>query len=122
MSTNLRIKIANILIGIYGLFVLINSLLYYLILIPGETNIIRGILRVFGVSLIAYYLFKRNKFAYWLALVYSCVWAILGIFGIILISSSIGLSLELFINLIPVALLLTSFGLLLPREVRAQFK
>jgi hypothetical protein len=122
MTNNLKINIAALLIFLYGAFVLINALVYYFVLFPGETDIFRGILRVVGTGLIVYYLYKRNKYAYWFALIGSCILSILGILSVILVSTSMGFDVEGAINLIPVGLLIGTFILLLQTEVRKQFR
>lgn len=122
MNTNKRITLAIIFLSLYGAFVLINALTYYFILLPGETNLFRAVLRVFGVGLLSYFLFKRSKAVYWITLVASCILAILGILGVILISGSVGFNLEGLFNLIPALLLLVTSSLLLSKEVRKEFK
>lgn len=120
--TNKKIGIATALISLYATFVLINALVYYFLLLPGETNLSRGLVRAIGSFVIAYYVYKRNKPAYWVAFMGSCLLAVLGILATILLSTSTDGSLSVFINLIPVALLLPVFFLLFPKEVRAEFK
>lgn len=122
MSINSKINLAAILIGVYGIFVLINALAYYFILLPGETDIFRAILRVVGTGILAYGLSKRNKLAYWVALMASCAWAGLGILWISLTSIFIGFNPGGVVNVILTFLLIVTFILLLPKETREQFK
>lgn len=117
----MRIKISSLLISAYGLFVLANALIYYFVLLPGETDILRGIIRAVGAFIIAYYLYRRNKFAYWVALGGSGLIAVLGIISVVLLSS-LGVDPAVFITLIPVALLISAFILLLPKQIRTEFK
>jgi hypothetical protein len=122
MTNNLKINIAVSLIFLYGAFILINALIYYFILLPGETDIVRGILRAIGTGLIAHYLFKKNKYSYWFALIASGIFAALGILSVILVSTFMGFDVEGLINLIPPGLLIGAFILLLQAEVRKQFQ
>ena len=121
MTHELRIKIASLLISAYGFFVLANAFIYYFVLLPGETDIFRGIIRAAGAFIIAYYLYKRNKFAYWVALGGSGLIAALGIISVVLLSS-VTVDPAVFINLIPVVILISAFILLLPKQVRSEFK
>lgn len=123
MPTDSKINLATILIGTYGVFVLVNALTYYFFLLPGETDIFRALVRVGSVGIVCYYLYQRNKMAYWVALVGSCLLGVLGILSIIFISISTGFDIEMMLNFAPIVVLLTvSFILLLPQGVRNKFE
>lgn len=121
MNEKLKINIVSGLMGAYGLFVLVNALVYYFLILPGETDIFRGIIRATGSFFIAYYLYKKHKFAYWIALVFSGILSVLGIFGIIMMMNTKVVWTNYLFS-IPIVIFVFIFFILIQKKVRLEFK
>jgi hypothetical protein len=121
MSKNVKINIAVGFIAVYGVFLFINSLIYYFTILQGDVNFFRGIMKTIGFFLLAYFVYKRNKYAYWFALILSGFYAALGIFGLILLNI-IAKEWVTFLNSIPTISLIFVFLILLKKEIRMEFK
>src|SRR3990167_9413010 len=105
MMKEKKLNIATALIVLYGVFVLTNALVYYFIILPGETDIFRGVMRAGGSFLIAYYLYKKHQVVYWVALIGSGLLTVLGVLAIILLVIGGESRPGIFVNFIPIVLL-----------------
>ena len=76
------LRIAVVLILVYGCVLLANGLFYFS-WSQDTSELPRMFVRVFGIALVAYGLWSSAKWGWWLGLVFSGIFTLLGIAGLI---------------------------------------